>query len=144
MIYQRATKRRRKRCAVSWSYLSRTKGFPKPRVVGTECPVFIITCSETPRKRRVRHLGWRGFPANGTNAGWCGKTCISMNVILSLGKAGLAQLNCPSLLPGYWAADRVGLAGIRGAEGSWSFLPAHHAPTPSTHLQHQAHSGLWQ
>ena len=40
LICQRATKRRGKRCAMSWSYFSRTKGFPKPRVGGYRMPDF--------------------------------------------------------------------------------------------------------
>lgn len=65
MIYQRATTRRRKRCAMSWSYLSRTKGFPKPRVGGYGMPDFHHHMKRDTKKTPGETLGVAGVPSKG-------------------------------------------------------------------------------
>ena len=84
--------------------------------------------------------GRLGFPAKAKNARWCGKTCVSITVILSLRKARLAQLKSHSCCQATWQE----LAGIRGAEGSWCLLPpTPRPPTPSTNIA-PGTLGLWQ
>ena len=71
------------------SCFSRINGVVKPRVGGVWKARFPSSHVMRHQKNSGRDTWGRlGFPGKGTNARWCGKTCISVNLTLSLRKWG--------------------------------------------------------